>query len=182
MSSVMSKEGIGRVSSRRQDVERGIIAGVTAGGLVTVLLLAIAIPTNEFRARIWFLLAGTRDYTLHAAIFGAFALAGLLVLALLRSWTAPSLFGMLAGAGLQLAVLSAGIYQWIPETRPILARVTLCAVTLTLVSAIIWRQRRHRSRTGTGKPADAAAFGGVGAEGLHTPPTVPWRRDRDSTA
>ena len=149
--------------------------------MVAILFLAIVIPTNEFRARIWFLLAGLRDYTLHITIFAAFALAGFVILALLRSWQLPSILGALIGAALQLALISAGGYRWVPEFPTLPSRVAACAVTLALAIAILWRKRRGSD--------DAPAPDSVGATlppgvdgGFHTPPTVPWQRDHDRTA
>ena len=171
------------MSSRREGLERGILVGLVASGTIALVLLALAIPTNEFRARIWFLLAGTRDYTLHLSIFAAFALVGFAILGLLRSWSRASLLGVLAGAALQMAALSLGGYRWIPEFQTLSAGAAASSVVVALASIVLWRQRPQRTEPASlPRRTGETTLENVDGERLHTPPTVPWRRDHDRTA
>jgi len=51
----------------------GFGIGSAAGALLASVLLVLLVPTNEYRARLWFLLATTGpDFSLEAVLCGMF--------------------------------------------------------------------------------------------------------------
>lgn len=126
------------IGSRLRD---GAAIGIAASGLLVVVLLAVVVPRNEYRARLWFLLESPGDLSLHFALwFVSFAVAGLATLVVHRAqrW---EFLGAAGGAALTTVSLSIGAYRWVPEFDSVGSRALVVLVTLLAAGALVWSYR-----------------------------------------
>jgi hypothetical protein len=115
----------------------GLMVGSALGGAVVAVLLICLIPTNEFRARLWFLVAvrsGGYDLPLETAFGVVILFLGVAVLVLLRSVNRDALLGLAVAAGLHAIVLAEGGWKWLPEFRTVWTQVLAAVISLGLTS------------------------------------------------
>src|SRR5205814_7891141 len=104
------------MTNTQGQLRAGFGIGSAADAVLASVLLVLLVPTNEYRARLWFLLATSgSDVSLEAALWGAFWLAGTLPLLVVRRLKARSIVGTALAAAVYVAGLKAGAWKWLPE-------------------------------------------------------------------
>jgi len=123
----------------------GFGIGSAAGALLASVLLVLLVPTNEYRARLWFLLATTGpDFSLEAVLWGAFWLAGTLALLAVRRLGVRSVLGAGLAAAVYVAALRAGAWKWLPEFTSFGLRLAVTGFTAALAAWLVLRAGRVR--------------------------------------
>jgi hypothetical protein len=129
-----------QLSNRRVAFEDGLTVAVAVGLVLAGLLLVVFVPSNHFRARIYFLLENPSDLTLYATLWFAVWLPTVLMLLLVRRRNVLAFSGAAVGALLGVAALSLGLFTWLPEFHNPVVRAGLMALILALASWSCWRQ------------------------------------------
>jgi hypothetical protein len=123
----------------RNAFQRGLVACCAAAGGLLVALYTWAAPTSDIRARIPYLLSDRQT----PGNFCIFVVAGLLALAFTRGWSLQAIFGVGAGALINIALFSSGILpQIIPQIREEWLRWAALAAVILLSGAALLRERR----------------------------------------
>ena len=98
------------MTNTQGQLRAGFGIGSAAGAVLASVLLVLLVPTNEYRARLWFLLATSgSDISLEATLWGAFWLAGTLLLLVVRRLKARSVVGTALAAAVYVAALKASL-------------------------------------------------------------------------
>lgn len=114
-------------------------------GLLLVVGFALLVPTNEYRARVYFLLENPSDATLYAFLVGALTLAGLLGLLLTRELGRNAALGVVVASAVATLATATGGLKWLPEFHSSVARAGITMLSTALCLAILVR-RRFRSK------------------------------------
>jgi len=123
----------------------GFGIGSAAGALLASVLLVLLVPTNEYRARLWFLLATTGpDFSLEAVLWGMFWLAGVVALLAVRRLGLRSVLGAALAAAVYVAALNAGVWKWLPEFTSLPLRLVITVFTAALAVSLVLRAGRVR--------------------------------------
>src|SRR5437016_2874319 len=101
--------------TREKEIARGFEIGAVVGGFILVSFFTVLIPTNEFRARFYFLLGMSGPPTIELALFAILGLVGLILLGIFGLWSSGHVFGVLAAAATHVALLWSGAYRILPE-------------------------------------------------------------------
>ena len=133
------------MTNTRGQLRAGFGIGSAAGAVLASVLLVLLVPTNEYRARLWFLLATSgSDVSLEAALWGAFWLAGTLPLLVVRRLKARSVVGTALAAAVYVAALKAGAWKWLPEFTSFGLRLAITVFTAALAVSLVLRAGRVR--------------------------------------
>ena len=130
------------MTNAQGQLRAGFGIGSAAGAVLASVLLVLLVPTNEYRARLWFLLATSgSDVSLEAALWGAFWLAGTLPLFVVRRLKARSVVGTALAAAVYVAALKAGAWKWLPEFTSFSLRLVITVLMGALAAWLVWRTR-----------------------------------------
>jgi hypothetical protein len=145
--------------ARDRESHEGLEVGAATGGLLVLTIFTLLIPTNEFRARLYFLLDAPGDGTLKLALLAVLTASGLVALGLLRMWSRWRALGGLGASAAHVAVLGwDGGWRWLPEFQSPTSRAIVMVMGAALVLVLILRTRegvrRHKE---SGKPVSAAS-------------------------
>lgn len=135
----------------RKSAESGFRQGLDVGGLCAGLVLAVGfalvVPTNEYRARVYFLLENPSDATLYAFFMGALTLAGLLGLLLTGELGPKAVLGVVVASTVATLAVATGGLKWLPEFHSRVARGGITILSTGLCLAILVRRRLQSRRT-----------------------------------
>ena len=122
----------------------GFGVGSAAGTVFLALLLVALIPTNEFRARLWFILESRGPgVPLQIYLWPMMWVPAIITLAITRRVTIAAVVGAGVASAVYVALLSAGLLKWIPEFPKALARFAIGSVLVLL--ALVLGRRSLRS-------------------------------------
>jgi len=121
----------------------GLTIGAASASLFLVLLLVVLVPTNEFRARIWFLLATTGPgVPLEVWFVVAVWCPSAIALWRMQRASVAALLGAALASFACVAALSFGAFKWIPEFHSLLGRVALVIAVITITGRAAWGRLR----------------------------------------
>ena len=139
------------MTNTQGQLRAGFGIGSAADAVLASVLLVLLVPTNEYRARLWFLLATSgSDVSLEAALWGAFWLAGTLPLLVVRRLKARSIVGTALPAAVYVAGLKAGAWKSLPEFTSFSLRFVITVLTGALAAWLVWRTRVRWPASGDG--------------------------------
>ena len=125
------------------------LTGLRVGGAVSTVLLLLAyicvLPTNEFRARLSFLLSHPRDYTLHLLLGGLLVLAGSLTLLFAGRFKLLAFAGVLFESVVSVGLVSSGLFDRLPEFHSVEQRVIAAVVLLAAAVIAVFLTRATNS-------------------------------------
>lgn len=128
-------------------LRHGIRIGGTVGGFLLILFYVLAAPTDDIRARIPFILQGPVAVLVVTSVI---ATAGVIGLAITRTWNIRSIPGVLISAVFTTFLLWTGVIgRVIPQIESQSSQwimVTAAAVIFALV--LVWERREWISDNG----------------------------------
>jgi hypothetical protein len=135
-------------ASRWHRFEDGLTIGAAVASLFLVLLLVVLVPTNEFRARIWFILASTGPgVPLEVWFVVAIWCPSAIALWRMQRASVWALLGAAFASFACVAALSFGAFKWVPEFQNLFWRVALVIGVITVTGWAAWGRLRASKGT-----------------------------------